>query len=107
MSTRVFTREELEAMHLPKCWRPGWKYERREGEATALFEEFWEERRWENVWRLIFKAPDDEKCYEIFYTEGATELQEGADPWDGEPRVTATEVEQVQVMVTEWRKVKR
>src|SRR5690606_32148261 len=38
MTTRTFTRGELDAMRLPKCWRPEWKYERREGEATALHE---------------------------------------------------------------------
>lgn len=107
MTTRTFTRGELDAMRLPKCWRPEWKYERREGEATALHEEFWEERRWENVWRLIFRAPDDGKCYEIFYNEGATEVQEDADPWNDESSVTATEVELWPVVRSEWRPARR
>jgi hypothetical protein len=107
MSTRVFTREELDAMHLPDCWRPAWNYERREGEATALHLEWHEEKRWSTVWRLIFKAPDDGKIYEIFYREGSTENQEDSDPWNDEDRVTATEVEARPVVRSEWRPVRR
>lgn len=107
MSTRTFSRDELDAMRLPKCWHPSWKTERREGEAEAVLTEHIESDRWSNLMRLIFRAPDDGKCYEVYYREGATEYQEGTDPWDDDPNVTVTEVEQVQVVRTEWQKVER
>lgn len=109
MSVRVFTREELEAMRLPKCWAPEYaKYmQRREGEATSVFTEVMEHGDWETTMRMVFLAPDDNRHYEIYYKEGATELQEDTDPWDYKSQVEATEVELKPVVRAEWRPARR
>lgn len=107
MEKRTFTRAELDAMGLPRGWPSGSSRQRRDGEAEAIHREFYDSRRWSNVWRLIFEAPDDGKFYEIFYEEGATEYQEGADPWGDENEVTATEVELRPVVRAEWKPVQR
>jgi hypothetical protein len=109
MSTRVFTREELDAMGLPGCWAPQHaKYRRRrEGEATWCFDEVIEHGDWEINMRMIFQAPDDNKHYEVHYKQGATELQEDTDPWDHEARVEAAEVELRPVVRAEWRPARR
>lgn len=109
MSTRVFTREELDAMRLPNCWTPEYgKYmQRSEGEATSIFTEVVEVGDWEITERMVFLAPDDGKHYEIYYKQGATELQEDTDPWDCKNQVEATEVELRPVVRAEWRPVQR
>ncbi|MFE0472735.1 hypothetical protein ACFW2V_14070 [Streptomyces sp. NPDC058947] len=109
MNTRVFTREELDDMRLPNCWAPehGKYMQRREGEATSIFTEVVEAGDWEITTRMIFLAPDDGKHYEIYYKQGATELQEDTDPWADEDQVEATEVEKRPVVRAEWKPVQR
>lgn len=108
MSTRVFTREELDGMGLPNCWRPEWakQMKRRDADAVAVFDEVVEHGDWEITMRLIFLAPDDGKHYEIYYKQGATEMQEDTDPWDYKNQVEASEVELMPVVRTEWRPVR-
>lgn len=107
MEKRTFTRAELEGMSLPRGWQSGSRRPRREGEAEALHREHVDSGRWNNILRLIFRAPDDGKCYEIHYQEGATEYQEDTDYWFDEDAVEATEVELRPVVRAEWKPVQR
>jgi hypothetical protein len=93
--TRTFTRQELEALGLP-TYLP---------KDRILLDEFFEEHRWSVTNRLVFRSPDDDQVYEIFYETPATEEQEGIDPWDDDPTVDATLVEQRVVFRQDWRPV--
>lgn len=107
MEKRIFTRAELESMCLPNCWHSGSRLKRREGEAEAVHREHVDSGRWNNILRLIFRAPDDGKCYEIHYQEGATEYQDDTDPWFDEDTVEAVEVALTPVVRAEWKPVRR
>jgi hypothetical protein len=98
---RVFTRDELEEMGVPhECGGD-------EGTAEELHCEIYDTTRWSNVYEFVFRAPDDGKAYRVYYDWPATEMQEGGvDLWDYENRIKAVEVEQVQVVTTEWKPVK-
>lgn len=94
-------------MRLPNCWRPEWaaRVRRRDGEAVAAFEEVIEHGDCKITMRLIFQAPDDGRRYAIHYQQGATELQEDADPWNWQDAVEAEEVQRVPVVRVEWQPV--
>jgi hypothetical protein len=100
MKTRIFTRDELEAFGVP--------YECGGGEGTAeeLRDELYDTTRWTNVYEFVFRAPDDGKAYRVYYEVGASDSQDDVDPWDYEDQIKAVEVEQVEVVTTEWKPVK-
>ena len=52
--------------------------------------------RWHNLIQIIFKDKLSEKCYSIYYHEGATEDQEN-EIWPG-----TKEVEQKEVKIYRW-----
>lgn len=93
--TRVFTRQELAALGLPD----------RLPQQNVLLDEMFEEHRWEIEHRLVFRSPDDNQVYEIYYRTPTTIEGEGGDPWDDEATVEATLVEQRTVFRQEWRPV--
>jgi hypothetical protein len=93
---RNFSRELLEEWGLPLKNRE-----------IILHDEPWDELRWCIVHRLIFRAPDDGKTYEVYWERPATEMQEGLDPWNDEKAVMGTHVEQVEVVDLQWRPVQR
>jgi len=86
MTERIFSREQLEAWDLPDAWA--------DDAPEILHREQIDSRRWVSVNELVFRAPDDGKAYRVYYDEGLTESQDGTDPWNGDLRVKATEVEQ-------------
>jgi hypothetical protein len=99
MKTRVFTRDELEAIGVPFECDP------KNGYAEELYDELFDTTRWSHIYEFVFRAPDDGKAYLVYYETGATEMQE-ADLWGYEKEIKAVEVEQVQVTKTEWKPVK-
>lgn len=99
MPTRTFTAEELEGIGVP------FECDNSEGTAEELHNELFDTTRWAHVHEFVFRAPDDGKVYRVFCWRGATEQQEH-DLWNWEDPVTAVEVEEVQVMTTEWQPVK-
>lgn len=107
MSTRIFSRTELDSMELPTGWRPEYsKYRsRKPGDALTVLDEPVHSDRWTQTFRLIFQAPDDGKHYEVYYRTGATEHQADTDPWDDRQNVEATEVELVRVTKEAWKPV--
>ncbi len=90
---RSFTRQELDALGLPGALPKD----------RVLLNEITTTTRWSEVWRLVFRAPDDEQAYEIYYERPSTEYQEGLDPWNDEATVEATLVEQRTIFRSEWR----
>lgn len=101
MATRTFTRDQLQRIGVP--------YECGEfdGSAEKLHDELYDTTRWSNVYEFVFRAPDDDKTYRVYYDVPATEQQEGGvDLWDWENDIKATEVELVEVVTTEWKPVK-
>lgn len=99
MNTRIFTREELDEIGVPFECDP------ENGYAEELHDELFDTTRWTNVYEFVFRAPDDGKAYRVYYWCGATEMQD-QDLWDWENKIAAIEVEQVQVVTTEWKPVK-
>lgn len=98
MKTRVFSPDELEEIGVPfEC--------EGEGAAEELYCELYDTTRWSHVYEFVFRAPDDGKAYRVYYERGATEMQE-ADLWNYENKIKAVEVEEVQVITTEWKPVK-
>jgi hypothetical protein len=91
--TRTFTREELDKLGLPDDL----------AKERVLLDELWENRDWVNVHRLVFRSPDDDQIYEVYYNSPPTEMQEGTDPWNDDLTVDATIVEQRTVFRLEWR----
>lgn len=92
--TRVFSRDELEAMGVPHF--PA------SSKAVKLHQEEIEQRRWVSVQHLVFRAPDDGRIWRVEYLEGLTEHQDDTDPWDYESEVSADEVHPFQVFHTMW-----
>ena len=61
-----------------------------------------EQRRWSIVHKIIFEY--NEKFYEAYYDEGATEMQD-EDPWEYEDFVEATEVHEVEKTIKVWEAI--
>ncbi|BET51810.1 hypothetical protein RGQ21_67920 [Kitasatospora aureofaciens] len=99
MKTRIFTRDELDAIGVPFECDP------ENGYAEELHRELYDTTRWTNVYEFVFRAPDDGKAYRVYYDVGATESVD-QDIWNWSDEITAIEVEQVQVTKTEWKPVK-
>ncbi|MEU9259012.1 hypothetical protein AB0D68_11065 [Streptomyces sp. NPDC048212] len=99
MPIRTFTREDLEEIGVPfECG----DYE---GAAEELYRELYDTTRWAHVYEFVFRSPYDGKAYRVYYRTGATEMQD-QDIWNWEDSIKAVEVEEVQVMTTEWKPVK-
>lgn len=99
MKTRAFTTDELEDIGVPfDCGEYA-------GTAEELYCELYDTTRWAHVYEFVFRNPDDGKAYRVYYWRGATEDQD-QDLWNWEGKITAVEVEQVQVTKTEWKPVK-
>ena len=90
---RTFTRQQLTDLGLPDRLPP----------ENVLLDEMFNEYRWEIEHRMIFRAPDDNQIYEIYYRTPTTLEGEGEDPWNDQVTVEATLVEQRTVFTTEWR----
>jgi len=100
VKTRVFTRNELEEIGVPyECGAF-------EGSAEELHCDLYDRSRWSLTYEFIFRAPDDGRAYLVYYDVGATEMQDGTDLWNYEDAIKAVEVEQVEVVTTEWKSVK-
>lgn len=88
---REFTREFLmEELDLP------WDSEH------VVVNEITDQGRWETHYRLVFKHED--KFYETFYSKGSTEYQDTR-PWEGEDKVTCTEVAPVEKTITVYEPI--
>jgi hypothetical protein len=97
VTTRIFTRDQLEAWDLPDAWA--------DDSPEILYREQVDARRWVSVHELVFRAPDDGLAYRVFYEQGLTEDQDDTDPWNGDDEIKATEVEQRPVVTRQWRDV--
>jgi hypothetical protein len=97
MTTRIFTRAQLEAWDLPGAWA--------DDSPEILYREQVDARRWVSVHELVFRAPDDGLAYRVFYEQGLTEDQDDTDPWNGDDEIKGTEVEQRPVVTQQWRDV--
>jgi hypothetical protein len=97
MTTRIFTRAQLEAWDLPGAWA--------DDSPEILYREQVDARRWVSVHELVFRAPDDGLAYRVFYEQGLTEDQDDTDPWNGDDEIKGTEVEQRRVVTRQWRDV--
>ncbi|MFD7093356.1 hypothetical protein [Streptomyces xanthophaeus] len=95
--TRTFTRDQLEEIGVPHELGG-------DGCATELADDNGGSRRWTEIRRLIFRAPDDGKAYLVLYQTPLTEHQE-CDTWFNEDEITATEMEQQPVTVMQWKPV--
>ena len=65
----------------------------------ALLDEITDTSRWSVHHRIVFKH--DDKFYETYYSEGATEMQDES-PWEYEEEVECHEVELKEVKVVKW-----
>lgn len=101
MTTRTFTRQQLEEIGVPDIWTAADK----SNAAEHLHESQVDTRRWVSVHELIFRAPDDGKAYSVTYEQGLTENQDDTDPWNYEDEIKAVEVEQQPVTVMQWKPV--
>lgn len=101
MPTRIFTRDQLDAMGVPHDL-PTDPAHAPEGAAVQLHCEQYASRRWVSAHELVFRAPDDGRAYRVTYEQGLTELQEDTDPWVYDDEIEAVEVEARQVTVTSW-----
>jgi hypothetical protein len=97
VTTRIFTRDQLEAWDLPDTWA--------DDSPEILYREQVDARRRVSVHELVFRAPDDGLAYRVFYEQGLTEDQDDTDPWNGDDEIKATEVEQRPVVTRQWRDV--
>jgi hypothetical protein len=97
VTTRIFTRDQLEAWDLPDAWA--------DDSPEILYREQVDARRWVSVHELVFRAPDDGLAYRVFYEQGLTEDQDDTDPWNGDDEIKATEVERRPVVTQQWRDV--
>jgi hypothetical protein len=97
MTTRIFTRAQLEAWDLPGAWA--------DDSPEILYREQVDARRWVSVHELVFRAPDDGLAYRVFYEQGLTEDQDDTDPWNGDDEIKGTEVEQRPVVTQQWRDI--
>lgn len=89
---RVFTREELEELGLP------------DDKDHTVFTELHDQRRWYNIWELVFRTDEDDRLWQVFYYEPATEIQ-GHDTWNDASEIEATQVEAYPVEVIHYRPV--
>ncbi|MFF7329715.1 hypothetical protein [Streptomyces sp. NPDC008150] len=100
MTTRHFTREQLDAIGVP------FELDGDDTCATELSDELIGTERWTKVHRLVFRAPDSEAAYQVTYEVGSTEHQDGIDPWHRHGKtVPAVEVEERPVVTKQWRSV--
>ena len=90
MSTKTFTRDELDDLDLPYSF---------------LHTEFVGEHRWYDRVLGIFQEPDSLVYWGIEFCDPKTELQEDMDPWFDENEIVATEYELRQVTVDKWMPV--
>ncbi|MFJ4434586.1 hypothetical protein [Streptomyces sp. NPDC088923] len=99
MTTRRFTPAALEAIGVP-FELDG------DGCAAEIRDRVIGSERWTHVHELIFRAPDDGKAYLVHYEVGATEHQDGIDPWHRHgATVKAVEVVERHALVTRWAPV--
>lgn len=95
---RIFTPAELEAIGVPfECASPTGPMP---GHAIALADEIVDARWWASIHRLIFRAPDDGKAYDVRYERPGAMHDQG--PWGRRATVQATEVEGREFTVTRW-----
>lgn len=100
MTTRHFTREQLEDIGVP------FELDGDDTCATALSNELIGTERWTTVHRLVFRHPETGDAYQVDYEVGSTEHQDGIDPWHRHGKtVPAIEVEQRPVVTQQWRPV--
>jgi hypothetical protein len=100
VTTRHFTREQLEAIGVP------FELDGDDTCATELSDELIGSERWTSVHRLVFRHSDNGLAYQVTYEVGSTEHQDGIDPWHRHGKtIPATEVEQRSVVVQQWRPV--
>jgi hypothetical protein len=92
MQTKKFKRDFLvDTLGLP--------YDEDKKLVEILVQDICDQSRWSTHYRLIFKL--DGECYETFYSEGSTEMQE-EDPWEYEDEVECTIVEPVEVKIIQY-----
>ncbi len=96
MTTREFTREQLEAWGIPDV------YDAIGPAAEQLHEEMVDTLRWSSVHAIVFRAPDDGKAWRVYFERGLTESQDGTDLWADEDFITGTEMEHRSVTRMEW-----
>jgi hypothetical protein len=100
MTTRHFTREQLEQIGVP------FELDGDDTCATELSDQLVGSERWTDVHRLVFRAPDTGDAYQVDYEVGSTEQQDGIDPWHRYGKtIPAVEVEQRPVVTQQWRPV--
>jgi hypothetical protein len=100
MTTRHFTREQLEQIGVP------FELDGNDSCANELSNTLVGSQRWTDVRRLIFRAPDDGQAYSVTYEVGSTEHQDGIDPFHRYGKTVPTEaVVQRPVLVQQWRSV--
>lgn len=106
MPTRIFTRDQADALGLPHDCVSQDSATKFPEAAVELHCEQIDTRRWVSVHRLVFRAPDDGKTYAVTYEQGLTEHQDDHDPWGYGDEITAVEYEPREVTVTRWMPVK-
>lgn len=100
MSTRTFTRDQLEAIGVP------FELDGDDTCASELANELIGSERWTHVHRLVFRAPDDGIAYQVTYEVGSTEHQDGIDPWHRHGKtISVVEVEERPIVRQEWKPV--
>ena len=62
-----------------------------------------ETSRWSELHEIVFSYKD--KYYQTSYSQGLTELQDES-PWEYDDEIECVEVEQKEVLVKQWVKVK-
>lgn len=72
---------------------------------TLLENEIVDTSRWFNIFSIVFKDKTTGKFYSTDYRVGATECQDEG-PWEYQDAVMCTEVEPVEVTVTQYHNVK-
>lgn len=105
MTTRTFTRDQLDEMGLPHDLVSEEHAAKHPEAAIELHCKQVASRRWVSVHELVFRAPDDGLAYLVRYEQGLTEHQDGTDPWGYGDEVTAVEVEQRPVVLQQWKPV--
>ena len=63
-------------------------------------QEFSHDSRWANHYTGVFEY--EGRYWQVQYQEGATEEQEGEDPWYDEEEIEAVEVVWLPVVVNKW-----
>lgn len=104
MTTRTFTRQQLDDLGLPHELIGEDRAAEYPEMTVELHREQTATRRWASIHELVFRAPDGGLAYRITYQSPLTEHQE-CDPWFGADEVKAFEVEQRPVTVMRWMRV--